>query len=52
MLSTVKVAESIRQSYLSGEGLVNRFTGPGKLLYQTRARPSRGFFRTMLEVAT
>ncbi len=49
---TVKVASSLRHSYLSGEGLVNRFTGPGKLLYQTRARPGRGFMRSMLDVAT
>lgn len=49
---TVKVAQSIRHSVLSGEGLVNRFTGPGTLLYQTRARPSRGFFRGLMDVAT
>ncbi len=49
---TVKVADSLRHSYLSGEGLVNRFTGPGRLLYQTRARPSRGFLRGMLDIAT
>ena len=49
---TVKVAQSIRHSVLSGEGLVNRFTGPGTLLYQTRARPGRGFIRGLLDVAT
>ena len=49
---TVKVTSSIRHSYFSGEGLVNRFTGPGTLLYQTRARPSRGFLRSMLDIAT
>ncbi len=49
---TVKVADSIKSSYLSGEGLVNRFTGPGTLLYQTRARPSRGFLRGILNLAT
>jgi uncharacterized protein (TIGR00266 family) len=48
----VKVADSIRHSYLTGEGLVNRFTGPGSLLYQTRARPARGFLRGLLDVAT
>jgi uncharacterized protein (TIGR00266 family) len=49
---TVKVAQSVRHSLLSGEGLVNRFTGPGSLLYQTRARPGRGFIRGMLDFAT
>jgi uncharacterized protein (TIGR00266 family) len=48
----VKLTDSIRHSFLSGEGLVNRFTGPGTLLYQTRARPSRGFLRSLTELAT
>ena len=49
---TVKVAKSIKHSFLAGEGLVNRFTGPGSLLYQTRARPAQGFLRGLLDVAT
>ena len=48
----VKLTDSVRHSFLSGEGLVNRFTGPGTLLYQTRARPSRGFLRSLAELAT
>jgi uncharacterized protein (TIGR00266 family) len=48
----VKVAKSIRHSLLSGEGVVNRFTGPGTLLYQTRARPGRGFLRGIMDFAT
>lgn len=48
----VTLTKSVRHSYLSGEGFVNRFTGPGTLLYQTRARPSRGFLRGMLDLAT
>ena len=48
----VKLTDSLRHSFLSGEGLVNRFTGPGTLLYQTRARPSRGFLRGLMEMAT
>lgn len=48
----VKVTSSLRHSYFSGEGLVNRFTGPGSLLYQTRGRPGRGFLRGILDVAT
>jgi uncharacterized protein (TIGR00266 family) len=48
----VKVASSLKHAYFSGEGLVNRFTGPGTLLYQTRARPSAGFLRGILNLAT
>ena len=48
----VKLTDSIRHSYLSGEGLVNRFTGPGTIMYQTRARAGRGFLRGLAEIAT
>lgn len=48
----VKVTNSLRHSYFTGEGLVNRYTGPGSLLYQTRGRPGRGFLRGMLDIAT
>lgn len=49
---TVKVAGSLRHSFLSGEGFVNRFTGPGRILYQTRARPSQGLLRGLFQMAT
>jgi uncharacterized protein (TIGR00266 family) len=49
---TVTLTGSIRHSFLAGEGIVNRFTGPGTILYQTRGRPSRGFLRGLMEVAT
>jgi uncharacterized protein (TIGR00266 family) len=49
---TVKVASDLKNSFLAGEGLANRFTGPGTLIYQTRPRPSRGFLRGLLDVAT
>src|SRR5687768_2172683 len=49
---TVKVTESLRHSYLAGEGLVNRFTGPGNMLFQTRARAGRGFLRGLFDFAT
>lgn len=48
----VKVTSSVRHSIFSGEGVVNRYTGPGKVLYQTRAFQSQGFFRNMLGFAT
>jgi uncharacterized protein (TIGR00266 family) len=49
---TVTLTGSIRHSFLTGEGLVNRFTGPGSLLYQTRARPGRGLLRGLADMAT
>lgn len=49
---TVKVAGDLKNSFLAGEGLANRFKGPGTLIYQTRPRGSRGFFRALLDVAT
>jgi uncharacterized protein (TIGR00266 family) len=48
---SVTLTKSIKHAYFSGEGFVMRFTGPGKILFQTRARPSTGFIRTMLSVA-
>src|SRR5688572_5674659 len=49
---TVKVTDSLRHSYLAGEGLVNRFTGPGQMLFQTRGRMSRGFLQGLFQLAT
>lgn len=49
----VTLTGSLRDSYFSGEGFVNRFTGPGSLLYQTRARPSNGgLLRGLVNAAT
>jgi uncharacterized protein (AIM24 family) len=48
----VKVANSVRESVLTGEGLVNRYTGPGFILYQTRGAESRGFARGLFELFT
>lgn len=44
----VKATESLRDSVFSGEGLVNRYTGPGTVYYQTRARQSSGGLLTWL----
>jgi uncharacterized protein (TIGR00266 family) len=48
---SVVLTSSLKDSFFSGEGFVVRFTGPGKVIYQTRARPSlgliRGFFQTI-----
>lgn len=47
----VKATESVKDSLMSGEGLVNRYTGPGKIYYQTRGKPSAGFLGRMFELA-
>ena len=39
----VKATESVRDSIMSGEGLINRYTGPGKVYYQTRAKAPINF---------
>jgi uncharacterized protein (TIGR00266 family) len=48
---SVTLTKSLKHAYFSGEGFVMRFTGPGKILFQTRARQSTGFFRSMLSMA-
>ncbi len=44
----VKATDSIKASLMSGEGLVNRYTGPGEILYQTRGKQQSGGFLTSL----
>lgn len=44
----VKATESVKDSLLSGEGLINRFTGPGKVFYQTRGKPSEAWLARIL----
>jgi uncharacterized protein (TIGR00266 family) len=46
---SVVLAGSLKDSLLSGEGFVVRFTGPGRVLYQTRARPSLGLLRGLFQ---
>ena len=46
---SVVLAASLKDSFLSGEGFVVRFTGPGRVLYQTRARPSTGMLRGLFQ---
>lgn len=48
----VKVSRSLRHSFFSGEGVVNRYIGPGRVLYQTRASASRGLIRGLAELVT
>lgn len=47
----VKATSSLKDSLMSGEGLVNRYTGPGRLYYQTRAKPTAGLFGRAFEAA-
>ncbi|MBA4030650.1 MAG: TIGR00266 family protein [Planctomyces sp.] len=48
----VKATTSAKDSLVSGEGLVNRYTGPGIVYYQTRAKPPTSFFGVLLSSAT
>lgn len=48
----VKSSTNIRDSMMSGEGFINRYTGPGKVLYQTRAKPSVGFLGYIFNAMT
>ncbi|MBK8094995.1 MAG: TIGR00266 family protein [Verrucomicrobiaceae bacterium] len=49
---SVVLTKSIKDSLFSGEGFVVRFTGPGKVVYQTRARPSMGLIRGFIQSVT
>ena len=48
----VKATDSVKDSLMSGEGLVNRYTGPGRLIYQTRGKPGVGFIGHLINAAT
>ncbi|MCA9190329.1 MAG: TIGR00266 family protein [Planctomycetales bacterium] len=47
----VKATTSVKDSVFSGEGLVNRYTGPGKVYYQTRGKPSAGLLTALADAA-
>ena len=49
---SVVLTKSLKDSFFSGEGFIVRFTGPGRLIYQTRARPSIGMIRGLLQTVT
>ncbi len=48
----VKATKSMRDSMFSGEGLVNRYTGPGTIYYQTRSKPRTSWLGFVLQSAT
>lgn len=48
----VTASKGIANSLLSGEGLVNRYTGPGKVFYQTRAKAKQGVMGTIFNTVT
>jgi uncharacterized protein (TIGR00266 family) len=48
----VKATDSVKDSLMSGEGLVNRYTGPGRLIYQTRGKPGAGIIGHLIDAAT
>lgn len=45
----VKATKSLKDSLMSGEGFVNRYTGPGRLFYQARSKPSSGYLARILD---
>lgn len=48
----VKASKDVVGSYFSGGGLVNRYTGPGTIYYQTRGKPGNSWFGRMFDIAT
>jgi uncharacterized protein (TIGR00266 family) len=46
---SVVLSDSLKDSLLAGEGYVVRFTGPGLVLHQTRARPSLSLLQGLLQ---
>lgn len=48
----VTASKGLTNSLLSGEGLVNRYTGPGRVFYQTRAKAKQGVMGTILNTVT
>lgn len=48
----VTAAKGLTNSFLSGEGLVNRYTGPGKVYYQTRAKTKNGMMSLVFNSLT
>jgi len=43
----VKATSSVKDSILSGEGLVVKYTGPGRVYYQTRGKPAVGWLGSL-----
>ena len=48
----VKANQSLKDSLMSGEGLVNRYTGPGRVYFQTRVKPRIGFLSLIFNAMT
>jgi uncharacterized protein (TIGR00266 family) len=48
----VKASKDVVGSYFSGGGLVNRYTGPGEVIYQTRGKATGGFFTRLFDLVT
>jgi len=48
----VKATDRVRDTLMSGEGFVNRYTGPGKLFYQTRGKQTGGFLSLLFDAMT
>ena len=47
----IKATDSLQDSLMSGEGLVNRYTGPGHVYFQTRGKPTGGMISALIDAA-
>jgi uncharacterized protein (TIGR00266 family) len=47
----IKATKSIKDSLMSGEGLVNQYRGPGDVYFQTRGKPAGGLLTTLFQAA-
>jgi len=45
----VKATSNVKDALMSGEGFVNRYTGPGHIFYQTRGKPAPGLLSRVLD---
>jgi len=50
--SVVTAAKGLKDSILSGEGIINRYTGPGIVYYQTRSKLKPGMLSTIINTTT
>jgi uncharacterized protein (TIGR00266 family) len=49
----VTASRDLKSTLMSGEGLINRYTGPGEVIYQTRAAPkTSGILTSVINVVT
>ena len=50
--AVVTAAKGLKDSVLSGEGIINRYIGPGRVYYQTRSKVKPGMLTTIANTVT